>query len=426
MALEDQMQDSCASLPSGESCFDATLARPLRVTFVAAGLRCGGIERALVTIAGDLADRGHRVTVITYAPASTDFFTLPRNVARVSLDIRAGAPTPVLRLLSTTRARLRSLRAAIDSSEPDVVISHAPQINVPTLLAMRGSPVPVVVTEHGDVPVRLEVARPWLWKKWVWYRLRRQHYRRAFKVVSVSRAIDRNFGWLGEERREVIHNPFPSITPLTSLQELPPGLDPGRPWMVSMGRLSHAKGHDVLLAAFACVAARFPQLQLVIIGDGELRARLHQLAGELIETQQVIFTGALASPFPLLCHAQFFVLASRYEGFPMAIGEALACGLPVIATDCPSRPRKFGERGVVGGCGIRELVRDGIDGLLVPPEDPVALANAIMRWMEDPQERGRLAQHAASGMVRFSREKIVGAWERVLEEATATRHRRFS
>jgi GalNAc-alpha-(1->4)-GalNAc-alpha-(1->3)-diNAcBac-PP-undecaprenol alpha-1,4-N-acetyl-D-galactosaminyltransferase len=421
------MQDSCGTervdaLPR----IGASAAQPRRVIFVAAGLRCGGIERALVSLASGLLARGHHVTVITYSAADTDFFTLPQNVARISLNIRVGAPTPFLQLFSTTRARLQALRVAIEANDPDIVIAHAPQINVPTLLAMRGSAVPVIVTEHGDVPVRPEAARPWLWKKWAWYQLRRHCYPRAFKVVSVSKAIDRSFAWLPKERREVIHNPLPLIAPqLPTPPDLPPGLDPHRPWIVSMGRLSHAKGHDVLLTAFALVAARFPQWQLVIIGDGELRKQLHRLAGELMEKQRVIFTGALASPFALLCHAQFFVLASRYEGFPMAVAEALACGLPVIAADSPSRPRKFGERGFVAG-GIRELVRDGIDGLLVPRENPVALADAITRWIENPQERRHLAQQAASGITRFSHEQVVEDWERLVEQALAAGHHRRS
>lgn len=419
------MQDACG--PAGVGVLrgiGAGAAQPRRVTFVAAGLRCGGIERALVSLSGDLLARGHHVTVITYAAAGTDFFALPPNVARISLNIRAGAPTPFLQLLPMTRTRLRALRSAIETSEPDVVISHAPQINVPTLLAMGGSPVPVIVTEHGDVPVRPAAARPRLWKKWLWYRMRRHCYPHAFKVVSVSRAIDRSFAWLPAEHREVIHNPVPIAAQLRSQLELPSGLDLNRPWIVSIGRLSHAKGHDVLLTAFARIAARFPQWQLVIIGDGELREQLHHLARELMEKQQVIFTGALASPFALLCRAQFFVLASRYEGFPMAVAEALVCGQPVIATDCPSRPRKFGERAVAGG--IRELVRDGVDGLLVPPEDPAALADAMARWMENPHERRRLAQQTASGMTRFSREQVVEAWERLVEQAVAVRHERCS
>ena len=183
-----------------------------------------------------------------------------------------------------------------------------------------------------------------------------------------------------------------------------------------MGRLSYAKGFDVLLAAFARIATSFPQWQLVILGDGELREQLHAQAGDLIASGQVIFAGALAEPFGLLQQAQLFVMASRYEGFPMAHGEALACGLPVIATDCPSRPLSKGERGSIAG-GVRELVRDGIDGLLVPCEDPATLAGAMAELMENPDKRQRLAQQAAPGMARYSCAKIIDDWERLCEQA---------
>lgn len=390
--------------------------RPARLTLVAPGLRCGGVQRAVVSLAGGLHARGHPISLLTFAAAETDFFRLPPAIVRTSLGIRRGVPTPVLQLLPTTLARLKALRAAIDATEPDVVISHTAQINVPTLLALRGRAVPVIVTEHGDVPVRQDLAGPWLWKKWLWYRLRRLCYPSAFRVVSVSAAIDRNFAWLPEARRIVIHNPFAPLDVQPMPAQLPRGLAPDRPWIASMGRLSYAKGFDVLLDAFARIAARFPQWQLVIIGEGELRGRLQRQARELTANDRIVFAGALAEPFALLQQAKLFAMASRYEGFPMAHGEALACGLPVIATDCPSRPLSRGERGKVAG-GVRELVRDSIDGVLVPSEDPAALANAMADLIENPDKRQRLARQAARGIARFSCAKIVEDWERLLGQA---------
>ena len=104
----------------------------------------------------------------------------------------------------------------------------------------------------------------------------------------------------------------------------------------------------------------------------------------------------------------------------MAHGEALACGLPVIATDCPSRPLNRGERGKVAG-GVRELVRDSIDGVLVPSEDPAALAKAMADLIENPDKRQRLARQAAPGIARFSCAKIVDDWEQLLEQARGPR-----
>jgi GalNAc-alpha-(1->4)-GalNAc-alpha-(1->3)-diNAcBac-PP-undecaprenol alpha-1,4-N-acetyl-D-galactosaminyltransferase len=392
--------------------------RPARLTLIAPGLRCGGVQRAVVSVAGGLQARGHRIAVLTFAAVETDFFRLPATIVRTSLGFRGGASTPVLQLLPTTLARLKALRAAIEATEPDVVISHAAQINVPTLLALRDRSVPVIVTEHGDVPVRQDTTGPTLWKKWLWYRLRRLCYPSAFKVVSVSAAIDRNFAWLPDARRSVIHNPFVPLDMQPLPARLPRGLAPDRPWIASMGRLSYAKGFDVLLAAFARIATAFPQWQLVIIGDGALRSQLHRQAGELIANERIVFAGALAEPFALLRQAKFFVMASRYEGFPMAHGEALACGLPVIATDCPSRPLGRGERGNVAG-GVRELVRDTIDGVLVPSEDPIALAAAMADLIEHPDKRQRLARQAAPGIARFSCARIVDEWECLLDQARA-------
>jgi GalNAc-alpha-(1->4)-GalNAc-alpha-(1->3)-diNAcBac-PP-undecaprenol alpha-1,4-N-acetyl-D-galactosaminyltransferase len=394
--------------------------RPARLTLVTSDLRCGGVQRAVVSLAGGLQARGHRISVLSFVPAETDFFRLPQTIVRSSLGTRMGVPTPLLQLPPTTLARLKALRAAIDATEPDVVISHAAQINVSTLLALRGRAVPVIVTEHGDVPVRQNTAQPWQWKKWLWYRLRRLCYPSAFKVVSVSAAIDRNFAWLPNDRRSIIHNPFPPLAMQPMPVRLPRGLAADRPWIASMGRLSYAKGFDVLLAAFARIAAPFPEWQLVIIGDGELHGQLHRQAGELIANDRVVFAGALTEPFGLLQQAEFFVMASRYEGFPMAHGEALACGLPVIATDCPSRPLRRGERGNVAG-GVRELVRDGVDGLLVPCEDSAALASAMADLIENTDKRQRLARQAAPGIARFSCAKIVDDWEQLLEQARGPR-----
>jgi GalNAc-alpha-(1->4)-GalNAc-alpha-(1->3)-diNAcBac-PP-undecaprenol alpha-1,4-N-acetyl-D-galactosaminyltransferase len=414
------LQDTCAierhDSPRRNS--KAIAAHPARITLVVSGLCCGGIERAVVSLVGDFIARGHCVSVITFGDANTDFFQLPQQTSRLSLGIRDGASISLLKIVPTTRARLKVLHAAVVASRPDVVIAHAPQINVPTLLAMRGERIPLIVTEHGDVPIRPDAAKPWLWKKWVWYRLRRLCYRSAYKVVSASAAIDRNVAWLPQQRRAVIHNPFAPVAVQPSSVPLPEGLAPHRPWIASVGRLSSAKGFDVLLNAFARIAARFPQWQLVIVGDGELRERLRHQAGELVATRQVIFAGALVAPFELLRQAQFYVMASRYEGFPMALGEALCCGLPVIATDCPSRPRRFAERGFMAG-GVRELIEDGVNGILVPSESTRSLADAMAHLIENPLKRQLLAQRAVASMTRYSSDKIVTEWEQLIDEARA-------
>ena len=379
--------------------------RPVtRLSIVAPGLRCGGVERSVTTMAGVLARRGFRVTVLTYDDARSDFFSLPPEVERVPLALRS-APAPLPALIPRMYRTLRSLRAALLASDPHVVIAHMARINVHTLLALKGVDVPIIVTEHGDVA-------PGDWHKALWYRLRRTCYRSAFRVVSVSEAVGRNFTWVPDERRTVIANP---IAVRRGSAESPP--EP-RNEIVSVGRLSHAKGFDILVAAWARIAARYPHWRLVVIGDGEERATLERQAAALQLRERILFTGALADPTWFLRRAKLFVMASRYEGFPLAHAEALACGLPVVATDCPSRPLAKGEQFVAGG--IRELVRADVNGLLVPPENPNALARAMAALITDQSRRDALAKRAPEVLVRLAPERIADAWQELIAQALST------
>jgi len=360
----------------------------MRVLFVTPSLSSGGAERVLVTLVKGLKCRAHEVTVVTVYGSELDFFTLPPGVERVALGLGKDTVGLPAKLWANAR-RLGALRRTIRARRPDVVVSLLGQTNVLTLLATVGLDVPVIVAEHTD-PFREPLPG-------VWNRLRRIAYRRARRVVSVSAAIDRYFEFLPADRRAVIANPvdFAELNREATPLQLP--------WphaIVAMGRLSPEKGFDLLIEAFAQLASRFPDWGLAILGEGRLRKNLESMVDRRGLAGRVILPGAIPSPGGTLKKADLFVLSSRWEALPMALIEAMACGLPVAATQCMG--------------GTEPWLRPGENAVLVPTDDVPRLATAIANLIEDPAERQRLGANAARSVRHFNVEQIVGVWEQLL------------
>ncbi len=367
----------------------------MRLVFVISALSSGGAERVLVSLVKGLSARGHRITVVTMYGRELDFFQLPAGVDRVALGL--GEDTVGLwAKLVAHRRRTVALRRAIRASKPDAVISFLARTNVLVLAATVGLAAPVIAAEHTD-PFREPLARSW-------ERLRRITYRRAARVVSVSEGVDRYFDWIAADRRAVIPNPVD----FAEIEEAVPVV--ALPWphaILAMGRLAPEKGFDLLIEAFARLAARFPDWGLAILGEGGLRGRLETLAAGHGLAGRVLLPGAVPAPGATLKKADLFVLSSRWEVLPMALIEAMACGVAVVATEClPS---------------AAEWIRPGENAVLVSAEDAAGLAAAMNGLMQDPARRRLLGQNAAQSVRRFDLDRIVELWEELLQASTQRR-----
>jgi len=367
----------------------------MRITTIISSLYTGGAERALSTMANYWAAKRWKITLLIYDDGSTPtFYSLDSQIRTIALGI-AGVSTNMIAGLFNNLKRVYVLRKAISVSKPDAVISFMDKNNVITLLATRGLKVPVVVSEQTD-PASHSIGR-------IWEQLRRWTYPWADHVVVQSQRALAYFPPKVQARSIVIPNPVEPIPEgKTSSDDLL-----GKPSIIGMGRLVREKGFDLLLKAFARLKDRYPNWTLTILGDGNLRPQLESLRAELGLENRVHLPGIVKNPHQILKQAEIFVFSSRYEGFPMALTEAMACGLPVISTDCPSGPR--------------EIIRDGVDGVLVPPEDVDALAVAMDRLMSDEAERNRLASRATEVSERFGLEKVMGMWEEVLNRVIKER-----
>jgi glycosyltransferase involved in cell wall biosynthesis len=196
----------------------------------------------------------------------------------------------------------------------------------------------------------------------------------------------------------VIPNPVPHPPPSSAIPELRRS-----PSITAMGRLSHEKGFDLLIRAFAKVRGPHPDWTLTIFGEGVERKALEALRDSLGLGACVQLPGVVDKPHDVLRQSDLFVFPSRFEGFPNALCEAMACGLPVIAADCRSGPR--------------EIIKHGINGLLVAPGDHVQLAETIKQLIEDPPLRSRLGANAATLPEQFSLSSIMQQWDRVIYDS---------
>ncbi|MBA2671085.1 MAG: glycosyltransferase, partial [Gemmatimonadetes bacterium] len=276
----------------------------MRLTLVIASLAGGGAERVMATLGDRWLAEGHEVTLVTLYPDSHDVMGIAAGVSRVVVGA-ADAGAGRLRRAQLALGRLIRLRRVIEESRPEVVVSFMTKTNILTLLAMRGTGVPVIVSERIDP--RCHRVGPMVRV------LRHFEYRRAARVVVQSSAVQQWAGsFLNPDRVVRIANPV-SVRPTAvvtgrAADGVATGVD-ARPMVVAMGRLVSQKGFDVLITAFARLAPEFPEWRLVIAGEGEERERLRRLAEREGVADHVEMPGWVESPSELLLAADLFVLS---------------------------------------------------------------------------------------------------------------------
>ena len=348
----------------------------------------GGAERVMTLLANSLVSRGHDVHLLTLTQGEDDFFSPVAQVKRIRLALMGDSPSFATAVYANIR-RIMAIRREITKLSPDAVVSFTTGVNVLALIACIGRKIPVIVSERVDP--RAHVLQP------SWQFLRDLTYRRAETIVVQTKASADWFRARVPSKVEIAAIPNPvAVGADTAI----PGLPVSKPYFLAMGRLVPQKGFDLLIRAFQLVADDPLRINLIIVGAGPERTPLGRMVAERGLQDRVHVLEPIKEAAALMSQAHAFVLSSRYEGFPNVLLEALAGGIPVVATDCPSGPR--------------EILEDGRYGLLVPPENPDALAAGMLRIANDTVLRQQLSSAGAKRIEAYSPEVIVKEWERVL------------
>lgn len=356
-----------------------------KVMFVISGLGAGGAERVISQIADHWTARGVDVEIASFdAPGDPEFHRFGASVIRHRLGRNAtgkgAGRVPKL-------DNLADLRRLLKQSHPDLVISFLTKNNLLALIATTGLAIPVVCCERNN-PER-QAKHP------AWNMMLAIAYRRAKLIVCQTEAVKRCFPPAVRDRLRVIPNPI-------SAWPQPRNSSPTRR-IVAVGRLTEQKGFDILLDAFGGLGKVADGWQLDIFGEGPLRGELEAHIARTNIAGRACLKGNSETPGGWVEDAELFVLSSRYEGFPNVLGEAMAAGLPVIATRCDFGPA--------------EMIEHGKSGLLVAPEDAGALGMALRQCIEDRGLRATLGMQAARAIRAFSPERVMLLWDEVLAEA---------
>jgi glycosyltransferase involved in cell wall biosynthesis len=357
----------------------------VRIAFVLPSLTAGGAERVVSRLADHWVERGHDVHLLLLAgPEHRPYYPLAPAVRLHALDLLRPSRGPLDALVATLR-RLHRLRRIMANEAPDAVLAFLPEIGALATLAAFGTGIPVIVSERASP---IDQPLPAAWRP-----LRRLAYESAAAVVFQTERAGTAFPPSVQARGCVIPNPV----------DLPanPAADPAALEIVAAGRLVPQKGFDLLVGAFAAVADQHPGWRLTIWGEGPERDRLTALAARHGLGGRVRLPGTSQAPGGWLPGSSIFALPSRFEGFPNALCEAMGAGYAAIAADC-----RFGPR---------EIVRDGRDGLLVPPENERALADALAALMGSVERRRQMGAAARQAVRRYELPAVARRWEALVE-----------
>ncbi|MEW6001943.1 MAG: glycosyltransferase [Nitrospirota bacterium] len=371
----------------------------LTVLFFISSLEGGGAERVMVDILRNFdKNRIEATLVLLYSSENSPYREfLPKDIEIIVARRKSDSIIQKLK-------QMTSFVTIVNKRKPDIILSMLTHNNIMALLAGIFFKIKVIISEHSTLSEIIKTREgnkilglPVTFLVKVFYRF-------AERVIAVSEGIRSDLiqGFnIRPDKISVIYNPV-DLNRIAALSSLPvehPFFKDAVPLVISVGRFVWQKRFDTLIKAFSLVLKEI-DARLILVGEGPEKEKLEKMVKGLQIEDKVFFTGFLNNPYKFLSKADIFALSSSYEGLPVAILEAMACGVPVISTDCRSGPR--------------EILQDGKSGLLVPVGDELSLSEAILTLLKNQPLREKFSRLGRERVNDFSVRKIVRQYENII------------
>lgn len=371
----------------------------MRLIYIAPFLHpIGGLERTLTDKANYLVRKGHEIILLTYSQGHNQvFYHLDERVKCIDIDIPLftiykkpiyARPKAYFDKRHLFRERFKNV---IDSFRPDVIVVTIPNTEdyIHDMISVANN-IPVVIESHLASPFHLS-SKPLTERLLYTLVPAITAIRKSVLLISLTEHDAESWREKGVSHVLVIPNP------LTCYPSSLPAIEQAPNRIIAVGRLFHQKRFDRLIDAFSLIAGHYPDWYIDIFGDGILREGLKTHIARRGLVGRVNLNSATSHIYDEYKRSQFFVLSSDYEGFGLVIIEAMACGIPVVATDCPFGPSEIVEHGRTG---------------LLSQMDVKDLA-AKMEWMITHQsERRQMGRLAHDAVARYQQEVVMPEWER--------------
>lgn len=363
----------------------------MRILFCIDSMTKGGAERVISNLSNYLINNGYDVNILTVINSNIEYDINPKvNLECLDdkfINVRNEKSGKIKKIANFVK-RIKLMKKAVNKIRPDIIISFLPYTSFITLKAIKN--IPIIVSVRNDPKIE--------YSSKIYNFLMKKLYPKADGFVFQTEDAKQYFANIINVESKIIPNPINEE--FVANQEFQ---GERKKEIVSVGRLFKQKNHQLLIDAFADLSNELLNYKLIIYGEGEDREKLQKIIRDKKLENRIFLPGNIKDVKGKIYDAKMFILSSDYEGMPNALMEAMALGVPVIATNCP--------------CGGPEfLIENNTNGILIDVGDKEQLKNAILKIIKDREFSKKIAHNAIGISKKLAPEKINKKWENFIVE----------